>query len=139
MLGFHGAGQELKHAKAFYADSDHPTVLCGADKAPTPVEWLLHGLAGCLMAGVANIAAARGIRLTKVQCSVDGDIDLRGILGISDETRNGFHNISASFEIEGDAPAEKLNQLIEQARARSAVFDVLTNGVPVTVEMKSVQ
>ena len=68
-----------------------------------------------------------------------GDIDLRGILGISDEARNGFHNISVSFEIEGDAPAEKLNQLIEQARARSAVFDVLTNGVPVTVGVKTIQ
>jgi len=139
MLGFHGAGQELKHAEAFYADSDHPTVLCGADTAPTPVEWLLHGLASCLMAGVANIAAARGIKLTKVKCSVDGDIDLRGILGISDEVRNGFQNIQVSFEIQGDAPAEKLNQLVEQARARSAVFDVLTNGVPVKVGIKTIQ
>jgi len=77
MHGFHGAGQELKHAKPFYADSDHPAVLCGADNAPAPVEWLLHGLAGCLMSGVANIAAARGIKLTSVKCSIDGDIDLR--------------------------------------------------------------
>jgi uncharacterized OsmC-like protein len=139
MLGFHGAGQELKHVKAYVADSDHPGILCGDDTAPTPVEWLLHGLAGCLMAGVANIAAARGIKLTKVQCSVDGDIDLRGILGISDEVRNGFQNIAVAFEIEGDAPAEKLEQLVDQARARSAVFDVLTNGVPVSVGIKTIQ
>lgn len=139
MLGFHGAGQEQKHAKAYYADSDHPAVLCGADHGPTPVEWLLHALASCLMAGVANIAAARGIKLTKVQCSVDGDIDLRGILGISDEVRNGFRNITVAFEIEGDAPSEKLQQLVEQARARSAVFDVLTNGVSVSVGVKTIQ
>ena len=87
------------------------------------------------MSGVANIAAARGIKLTKVKCSVDGDIDLRGILGISDEVRNGFQNIQVSFEIQGDAPAEKLNQLVEQARARSAVFDVLTNGCPVAISV----
>ena len=80
MNGFFGAGQEQKHEKPHYADADHPAILCGGDNAPTPVEWLLHGLAGCLMAGVANIAAARGIKLTKVKCSVDGDIDLRGIL-----------------------------------------------------------
>ena len=139
MHGFHGAGQELKHSEPFYADSDHPGVLCGADKAPTPVEWLLHGLASCLIAGLANIAAARGIRLTRVRCSVDGDIDLRGILGISDEVRNGFQNIQVTFEVEGDAPTEKLNQLVEQARARSAVFDVLTKGVPVTVGIKTIQ
>ncbi|TRC89021.1 OsmC family protein [Mesorhizobium sp. WSM4303] len=139
MLGFHGAGQEQKHAKAYYADSDHPAVLCGADQGPTPVEWLLHALASCLMSGVANIAAARGIKLTKVRCSVDGDIDLRGILGISDEVRNGFQNITVAFEIEGDAPSEKLQQLVEQARARSAVFDVLTNGVSVSVGVKTIQ
>ncbi|RWA65403.1 OsmC family peroxiredoxin [Mesorhizobium sp. M1C.F.Ca.ET.193.01.1.1] len=139
MHGFHGAGQEQKHEKPFYADSDHPAILCGADNAPTPVEWLLHGLASCLMAGLANIAAARGIKLSRVKCSVDGDIDLRGILGISDEVRNGFQNIQVSFEVEGDAPAEKLQQLVEQARARSAVFDVLTNGVPVTVGIKTIQ
>jgi uncharacterized OsmC-like protein len=137
--GFFGAGQEQKHEKPYYADADHPAILCGADSAPTPVEWLLHGLAGCLMAGVANIAAARGIKLTKVKCSVDGDIDLRGILGISDEVRNGFQAIQVSFEIEGDAPAEKLTQLVEQSRARSAVFDVLTKGVPVTVGIKTIQ
>ncbi|RTM09336.1 MAG: OsmC family peroxiredoxin [Hyphomicrobiales bacterium] len=139
MNGFFGAGQEQRHEKPHYADADHPAILCGADAAPTPVEWLLHGLAGCLMAGVANIAAARGIKLTKVKCSVDGDIDLRGILGISDEVRNGFQNIQVSFEIEGDAPAEKLQQLVEQSRARSAVFDVLTKGVPVTVGIKTIQ
>src|SRR5690349_19908498 len=139
MHGFFGAGGEHKHIASYKASGDHRAVLCGADAGPTPVEWLLHGLASCLMAGLANIAAARGIKLTRVKCSVDGDIDLRGILGISDEVRNGFQNIQVSFEIEGDAPAEKLNQLVEQARARSAVFDVLTKGVPVTVGIKTIQ
>ena len=129
MTGFYGAGGEQKHVKSYLADGDHPAVLCGADNGPTPVEWLLHALATCLTAGIGNIAAARGIKLTRVRSFIEGDIDLRGILGISDEVRNGFRNISIQFEIEGDAPPEKLQQLVEQARARSAVFDVLTNGV----------
>ena len=136
MQGFYGAGGEQKHVKSYSADGDHPTVLCGADQGPTPVEWLLHALATCLTAGIGNIAAARGVKLTKVQSYVEGDIDLRGILGISDEVRNGFRDISIRFEIEGDAPREKLQQIVEQASARSAVFDVLSNGVPVSVSLK---
>ena len=135
MLSFHGAGAEQKHLKSYFADGDHPTVLCGGDRGPTPVEWLLHALATCLTAGIANIAAARGIKLTSVRSFVEGDIDLRGILGISDEVRNGYRDISIRFEIDGEAPPEKLQQVLEQARARSAVFDVLTNGVPVSVSM----
>ncbi len=139
MLGFYGAGGEQQHQKSHFADGDHPAVLCGADRAPTPVEWLLHALATCLTAGIGNIAAARGVKLTKVRSFVEGDIDLRGILGISDEVRNGYQNVSIRFEIEGDAPPEKLQQIVEQARARSAVFDVLKNGVPVSVDTHSVQ
>jgi len=139
MLGFYGAGAEQKHVKSYFADGDHPTVLCGGDRGPTPVEWLLHALATCLTAGIANIAAARGVKLTSVRSFVEGDIDLRGILGISDQVRNGYRDISIRFEIDGEATPEKLQQIVEQARARSAVFDVLTNGVPVSVSMGSVK
>ena len=135
MAGFTGAGGEHQHVAPYKADIDHPAVLCGADQGPTPVEYLLAGLAGCITAGVANIAAARGVNLDKVEAEVEGDIDLQGILGISDEVRNGFSAIRATFRVEGDAPPEKLAQIVEQARARSAVFDVLTNGVPVSIEM----
>ena len=97
MSGFFGAGDEQKRATSHFADGDHPAVLCGGDRAPTPVEWLLHALATCLTAGIGNIAAARGIKLSKVRSFVEGDIDLRGILGISDEVRNGFRNIVDSL------------------------------------------
>jgi len=130
---FSGAGGEHTHARAFDYDADHPAVLVGADNAPTPVEFLLHGLASCLTAGLANIAAARGVTLTEVESTVEGDIDLRGILGLSDEVRNGYRAIRVHFRISGDAPAEKLEQIVEQSRARSAVYDVLTNGVPVDI------
>jgi uncharacterized OsmC-like protein len=102
-------------------------------QGPTPVEWVLHALACCLTAGIGNIAAARGVSLESVSCKVEGDIDLRGILGVSKDVRNGFQAIRISFAIKGDAPAEKLQQIVEQSRARSAVFDILTNGVPVAL------
>lgn len=136
MASFAGAGGEHQHVAAYKADADHPAVLCGEDQGPTPVEYLLAGLAGCITAGVANIAAARGVTLDTVEAEVVGDIDLQGILGLSDEVRNGFTAIHATFRVEGDAPREKLMEIVEQARARSAVFDVLTNGVPVTIGMR---
>lgn len=133
--GFFGAGQEMTHGTAFQFDADHPPVLVGGDNGPTPVEFLLHALAACLTAGIANIAAARGIDLAEVESTVEGDIDLLGILGLSDEVRNGYQGIRASFRISGDAPEETLRGLVEQSRRRSAVYDVLTNGVPVDVRI----
>jgi uncharacterized OsmC-like protein len=132
---FHSAGTEMKHAETFVADSDHPAVLCGADHGPAPVEWLLHGLAGCLTAGIANISAARGVTLGMVECSLEGDIDLQGILGLSHDVRNGFQAVRVSFRIEADAPADKIVEIVRQAQARSAVLDVMTNGVPVFVSV----
>jgi uncharacterized OsmC-like protein len=132
---FTGAGGEHHHADEFRYDADHPAVLVGADAGPTPVEFLLHALAACLTAGIANIAAARGVTLTEVESVVEGDIDLQGILGLSDEVRNGYQWIRASFKIRGDAPAETLRAIVSQSQARSAVFDVLTNGVPVEIQV----
>ena len=109
-------------------------MLVGTDNGPTPVEFVLHALAACLTAGLANIAAARGVNLTEVESTVEGDIDLLGILGLSDEVRNGYQQIRVSFKLRGDDP-EKLRQVVEQSRKRSAVFDVVTNGVPVAIEV----
>jgi uncharacterized OsmC-like protein len=133
--GFYGVGEERAHVSPTVLDADHPHVLVGNDNGPTPVEYVLHALAACLTAGLGNIAAARGIELTEVTSTVEGDIDLRGIFGMSDEVRNGFSGIKVSFQVAGDAPAEKLAELVEQSRARSAVFDIITNQVPVTVEV----
>jgi uncharacterized OsmC-like protein len=133
MSGFYGVGGEMRHATTFAADSDHPKVLCGEDQGPTPVEHLLYALAGCLTAGIANIAAARGVTLHSVECIVEGDIDLRGILGLSNEVRNGFQAVRVRFKLKSDAPPEMLRKIVEQSRARSAVFDILTNGVPVSI------
>jgi uncharacterized OsmC-like protein len=133
--GFYGVGEERTHERSFHFDADHPAVLVGRDYGPTPVEFVLHALAACLTAGLANIAAARGIRLTEVHSTVAGDIDLNGILGLNPDVRNGYQDITVRFTVKGDAPAEKLRELVEQSRARSAVYDILTNHVPVTIEV----
>ena len=126
----------MTHQQAWTFDADHPAVLVGNDNGPTPVEYVLHALAACLTAGLANIAAARGVNLTEVESTVEGDIDLLGILGLSDEVRNGYEQIKVSFKLKGDDP-EKLRKVVEQSRQRSAVFDIITNGVPVTIEVEA--
>ena len=137
--GFFGAGQEdVSRTEPFSYDADHPAVLVGNGHAPTPVEFLLHAIAACLTSGLANIAAARGVTLTEVESTVEGDINLLGILGLSPAdkpVRNGYQGIRVSFRIVGDAPDDVLRGLIEQSRARSAVYDVLTNGVPVQIDV----
>jgi len=132
-----GAMGEQSRPSDFTADSDHTKVLCGGDNGPTPVEFLLHALAACITAGIGNIAAIRGVTLHEVESTVEGDIDLRGIFGLSEEVRNGYQGIRISFRIRGDGPPEKLREIVEQSRARSAVFDVLTNGVPVSIDIKA--
>ena len=134
---FSGAGGEHTHKTEFRFDADHPTVLVGQDRGAVPVELLLVGLASCITAGVANVAAARGVTLTSVESRVEGDIDLLGILGLSDKVRNGYQRIRITFDIKGDAPPQKLREIVEQSRARSAVYDVQTNGVPVDVSVNA--
>jgi uncharacterized OsmC-like protein len=137
IAGFYGVGGEMQHVVPYVADADHPQILCGDDAAPAPVEWLLHALAACLTAGIANISSARGVTLESVECSVEGDIDLRGILGLSDKVRNGFQAIRVGFRVKGDAPEAKLREIVGQAGARSAVLDILTSGVPVSLSVET--
>ena len=101
IAGFYGVGAEMQHDAPFQASADHPKILCGEDNAPAPVEWVLHALAACLTAGIANISAARGVTLHSVECSVEGDIDLQGILGLSDKVRNGFQAIRVNYTGQG--------------------------------------
>jgi uncharacterized OsmC-like protein len=135
--GFYGAMQEdTSRTEPFVYHADHPKVLVGEGHGPTPVEFLLHAIAACLTAGLGNIAAARGVTLHEVESTVEGDIDLNGIFGLDTNARNGYQGIRVSFRISGDADEETLRGLIEQSRARSAVYDVLTNGVPVAVDVE---
>jgi uncharacterized OsmC-like protein len=132
---FYGAGGEDSSRTAeFTIDAGEPGILLGHDEGANPAEALLHALAGCLTTSLVYVAAARKVRLTRVESTIEGDMDVRGALGLSDEVRNGFTKIRATFTVKGDAPAEKLREVVERAKARSAVYDMVTNGVPVAVE-----
>jgi uncharacterized OsmC-like protein len=136
--GFYGAGQEdTTRTAPFTYEADHPKVLVGEGHGPTPVEFLLHAIAACLTAGLGNIAAARGVELHEVESTVEGDIDLQGIFGMDPAVRNGYSGIRVSFRIRGDADEDTLRSLVEQSKARSAVYDVLSNGVPVSVDVNA--
>jgi uncharacterized OsmC-like protein len=133
---FYGAGQEdTSRAAEFVVDAGEPAILLGADTGPNPAEYLLHALAACLTTSLVYVAAARGVRLTEVESTLEGDMDVQGALGLSDEYRNGFEHIRVSFRVKGKAPEEKLREVVERAQLRSAVFDMVTNGVPVSVDV----
>jgi uncharacterized OsmC-like protein len=133
---FYAANQEdTSRAEEFVIDAGEPAILLGTDTGPNPAEYLLHALAACLTTSLVYVAAARGVHLTGVESTLEGDMDVQGALGLSDEYRNGFEQIHVSFRIKGDAPEEKLREIVARAEQRSAVFDMVTNGVPVTVDV----
>ena len=135
---FFAANQEdTSRADEFVVDAGEPAILLGTDTGPNPAEYLLHALAACLTTSIVYVAAARGVELTEVESTLEGDMDVQGALGLSDRYRNGFERIRASFRVKGDAPEEKLREVVDRARQRSAVFDMVTNGVPVSVGVET--
>jgi uncharacterized OsmC-like protein len=126
-------GEDTTRTKEFSVDAGEPQILLGHDEGPNPAEYLLHALAACLTTSIVYVAAARGVPLASVESRLEGDMDVRGALGVDDDYRNGFEQIRISFAVAGDAPEEKLREVVERACARSAVFDMVTNGVPVEV------
>jgi uncharacterized OsmC-like protein len=135
---FYAANQEdTSREGEFVVDAGEPAILLGADTGPNPAEYLLHALAACLTTSLVYVAAARGVHLTEVESTLEGDMDVRGALGLSDEHRNGFERIHVSFSVKGDAPEEKLREVVARAQQRSAVYDMVTNGVPVTVDVET--
>ena len=132
---FFGVGDEQSHKEAFALDTDHPELFASEDNGVTPVEMVLAGLAGCLSAGVASVATNRGIQLRSVKASLEGAMDLQGILGIDSDVRNGFSGIKVRYEIDADASKEDIEAVVAQSQKRSAVFDVITNPTNVTVEV----
>src|SRR5215212_9639589 len=131
--GFYGLGEEQKHKTTFSFDADHPEVFASHDNGATPVEMVLVGLASCLTAGVAAVAQNRNIQLKSVTATIEGDMDLAGILGIDSEVRNGFNGITVKYQIDADAKREDIEALVAQSQKRSAVYDIVTNPTNVTV------
>ena len=134
--GFFGLGEEQSHKTAFSFDADHPELFASEDNGITPVEYVLVGLASCLTAGVASVAQYRGIQLRSVLATLEGEMDVRGILGMDTDVRNGFSGIKVTYEIDADATPDEIKALVAQSQKRSAVYDVVTNPTNVTVEVK---
>lgn len=133
---FFGLGEEQSHRRKFTYDSDHPEVFASEDNGPTPVEYVLVGLAGCLTAGIAAVAQNRNIQLNSVRATIEADMDIQGILGIDGDVRNGFEHVRVTYEIDADAPRAEVEALVAQSQKRSAVFDIMTNPTNVHVEVK---
>jgi uncharacterized OsmC-like protein len=133
--GFFGLGEEQSHKTKFTFDSDHPEVFASEDHGATPVEIVLAGLASCLTAGIASVAQHREIQLHSVTATVEGGMDIQGILGVDADVRNGFDGIKVTYSIEADATPDEIKAIVAQSQKRSAVFDVVTNPTNVTVEV----
>jgi uncharacterized OsmC-like protein len=133
--GFAGLGAEHAHRQPFVFDGDHPEVFASEDNGATPAEMVLAALAGCLTAGVAAVATRRGVPLRSVVASLEGDMDIQGILGIDPDVRNGYSSIRVRYEIDADAPRAELEAIVAQSQKRSAVYDIVTNPTNVSVEL----
>jgi uncharacterized OsmC-like protein len=134
--GFYAArAEDGSRDEPFVVEAGEPPILIGANEGPNPAEILLGALASCLTTSIVYVAAARKVTLTHVSSVVEGDMDVRGALGLSDEVRNGYQRIRATFTVRGDAPPEKLREVVERGRVRSAVYDVVARSVPVTIDV----
>ena len=133
----YGAHQEVERAADFTLDKDEPEILLGTDKGANPVEYALAALAGCLTTTLVCFAAAEGVAIDEIESELEGDTDLRGFLGLDGAVRKGLSEIRVSFRIKSEASAEKLEELVELAKSRSGVFDMLNNGVPISVRLKA--
>lgn len=134
MIGdYYGVGEERRRPQAFELVNDEPPELLGTDTAPNPVEYVLHAMAGCITTSLIAHATARGIRIDEVETRFSGDLDVQGFLGLDPDVRNGYQAVKVELRVKGDADAKALEELGHFARARSPVFDIVTNGVPVSL------
>ncbi len=134
--GYFGLGEEQKHRTEFTFDADHPEVFASEDNGAAPVEFILVGLASCLTAGVAAVAQHREIQLRSVSATLEGGMDVQGILGIDSDVRNGFDGIKVTYNIDADATPDEIKAIVAQSQKRSAVYDIVTNPTNVTVEVE---
>jgi len=132
--GFYGAKREdATRARPFTMDADEPPVLLGEDSAANPVEFVLHALAACMTTTMAYHAAARGIEIGAIESRLEGDLDLRGFLGISNETRKGYHCMRVGFRVQSSANQETLRELTKF----SPVYDLVSSSLPVQVTIET--
>jgi len=133
---FYGTEKDHVHDKPFELDADEPPLLLGEDNGPNPVEYALTALAACVTTSIVYHAAAKGIKINAMESRLEGDIDLRGFLGISKDVPKGYKEIRMFFKIDADAPAEKLQEIVQLGPTYSPVFDTITRAVPVSVKLE---
>ncbi len=132
--GFHGCRQEdSTRSHPFVLDADEPPVLLGQDRGANPVEYVLHALAACLTTTMVYHAAARGIEIRGVQSSLEGDLDLRGFLGLDPSVRKGYGCVRVRMQVDSDAAPSTLRELAQY----SPVFDIVSNSLPVEVVVET--
>jgi len=135
LQSYFGFGEEQNHKTEFSFEADHPELFAAEDNGATPLEYVMVGLASCLTAGVAAVAQHREIQLRSVSATIEGEMDVQGILGVDPEVRNGFSGLKVTYDIDSDAGPEELRALVAQSQKRSAVYDIVTNPTDVTVEV----
>lgn len=133
---FYGACKVHTRSKPYVFTKDEPSILLGNDKGANPVEYLLAGLVGCVTTGLVAHAAARGVRIDSIESTIEGDIDLQGLLQIDEKVNPGYRGINISFKIESDAPEETLQELIELAQKSSPVANTVSRPTPVNVKLE---
>ena len=116
-------------------DADHPEIFASEDNGATPPELVLGALASCLTAGVASVATRRGVQLRSVTATIEGGMDIQGILGIDSDVRNGFDGITVTYAIDADASKADIEAIVAQSQKRSAVFDIVANPTTINVEV----
>jgi uncharacterized OsmC-like protein len=128
-------GQEDEtRTEPFIVDADEPCVNSGGDSSPNPMEFVLHSLASCLTSTLVYHAAVQGIEIESVESSLEGDMDVRGMLGMSDESRKAFNAVRVRMQVKGAADAETLKELA----LFSPVYDIVSNSLPVEFDLVKV-
>jgi uncharacterized OsmC-like protein len=131
--GYRACGEEnTSRASAFSYYADEPQVLLGDDTAANPVEFVLHALAACLTTTLVYHAAARGIEIRRLESSLEGDLDLRGFLGLSEDVRKGYQAVRVQMRVDADAQPEALRELA----VFSPVYDIVSKSLPVEVSVE---
>jgi uncharacterized OsmC-like protein len=136
ITNFYGAQKDNPRKKPFELEADEPPLLLGEDLGPNPVEYALTALAACVTSSIVYHAAAKGIKLNAVESRLEGDLDLRGFLGLSQEVPRGYQQIRMYFKIDADVPQERLEELLQLGPTYSPVYDTITRAVPVTVQLE---
>jgi uncharacterized OsmC-like protein len=134
---FYGVGSDQMREVTFTMDADEPSVLLGFDRGANPVEYILHALAACVTTTTVYHAAARGIRIDRIESKLEGNLDLRGLLAMPGATRNGYEKVVFTMKIEGSGTPEEMAEIVRFGQSHSPVFDIVSNGTMIDVRVES--